>query len=230
MATSHRKWISAVVAPLVVAAMVTGLPAQATAGQEARPGHRHGLVRGDVARPRPPAPPKLRVVNGPLRPAAPATSLAAADRVALRPLVIALDSADFGLPTWKAVLDRIGTPYDVLLARTEQLTADRLLRPDGTGRYSAVLLTDNALLQPDGAGGYVSAFDAAEWQALWSYERTYRVRQVSLYTSWGTFPEDYCLRPGVEGGVDAGGLQAGLTAAGRGLFDRLTATTTVPIT
>jgi hypothetical protein len=229
MAASHRKWISAVVAPLVVAALVTGLPTAAAAGHEARPGHRHGLVRGDVARPRPPAPPKLRVVNGPLTSAS-VSPLAATDRVALRPLVVALDSADFGLPTWKTVLDRIGTPYDVLLARSEQLTPDRLVRPDGTGRYSAVLLTDNALLQPDGSGNYVSAFDTAEWQALWSYERTYRVRQVSLYTSWGTFPEDYCLRPGVEGGVGGSGLQASLTAAGRGLFDRLAPTTTVPIT
>ncbi|MEV6239639.1 hypothetical protein [Lentzea sp. NPDC051838] len=231
MAASPQKWISAVVAPLVVAALVTGLPAARAAGNEDRPGHRHGLVRGDVARPKPPAPPKLRVVNGPLKPqVAPVAPLAATDRVALRPLVIALDQADFGLATWKAVLDRIGTPYDVLLARTEQLTAARLQRPDGTGRHSAVLLTDNALLQPDGSGGYVSAFDAAEWQTLWNYERTYRVRQVSLYTSWGTFPEDYCLRPGLEGGVGGTGLQAGLTAAGRGQFDRLAAGATVPIT
>ncbi|MFJ8958919.1 hypothetical protein ACIRG5_05975 [Lentzea sp. NPDC102401] len=231
MATSRKKWISAVVAPLMVTALFTSPPAAEASGHENRPGHRHGLVRGDVARPEPPAPPKLRAVNGPLRTAsAPVSQLAVTDRVALRPLVIALDAADFGLSTWKTVLDRIGTPYDVLTARSEQLTAGRLLRPDGTGRYSAVLLTDNALLQPDGSGGYVSAFDVTEWQTLWDYERTFRVRQVSLYTSWGTFPEDYCLRPGIEGGVGGSGLQATLTAAGRGLFDRLTPNAIVPVT
>jgi hypothetical protein len=234
MATSRRKWLAPVLAALVTVALTTVSPPAGATGQGDRSAsgerHRHGFIRGEVARPQPPAPPRLRVVNGPVNPSANASPAAAADRVALRPLVIALDSADFGLSTWKAVLDRIGTPYDVLTAGTEQLTAGRLVRPDGSGRYSAVLLTDNALLQPDGSGGYVSAFDAAEWQALWAYERTYRVRQVSLYTSWGTFPEDYCLRPGVEGGVGATGLEATLTPTGRGLFDRLNPAAIVPIT
>ncbi len=232
MAKSRTRWIAAVLAPLVTAALVTGTSAagatEHTDRHELRQRDRHGLIRGDVSRPAPPEAPKLRVVNGSLRPSA--SALAVTDRVALRPLVIALDSADFGLSTWKAVLDRVGTPYDVLLAKTEQLTAGRLLRPDGAGRYSAVLLTDNALLQPDGSGGYVSAFDAAEWQTLWNYERTHRVRQVSLYTSWGTFPEDYCLRPGLEGGVGGSGLQAELTSAGAGVFDRLVPGAIVPVT
>ncbi|KOV80718.1 hypothetical protein ADL03_31825 [Nocardia sp. NRRL S-836] len=206
--------------------MLIGSPAAAATGH----GHRHGLIRGEVARPAPSAPPRLGVVNGPITPAGTAAPAAGTDRVALRTLVVALDGADFGLPTWKAVLDRIGTPYDVLLARTEPLTASRLVRPDGTGRYHAVLLTDNALLQADGSGGYTSAFDPAEWQALWDYERAYRVRQVSLYTSWGTFPEDYCLRPGVEGGVGDSGLRATLTSAGSRLFDRLVPSAVVPVT
>ncbi|WP_306750780.1 Agd3-related carbohydrate-binding protein [Saccharothrix yanglingensis] len=146
----------------------------------------------------------------------------------LRPLVIAVDSADFGLPTWKAVLDRVGTPYDVLSAETEQLTADRLVRPDGVGRYNAILLTDNALLHPDGSGGHVSGLDDAEWRALWAYERTHGVRQVSLYTSWGTFPEDYCLRPGTEGGITSP-VRLSLTAAGAEFFDRLKPTAHIPV-
>jgi len=232
MATSRTKLLASALAPLLVAGLVTGLPVAAATehgeGHASHVGHRHTFIRGDVARPNAPAPPKLRVVDGPLRPAA--APLAVTDRVALRPLVIALDTADFGLSTWKTVLDRIGTPYDVLTARTEQLTAGRLVRSDGTGRYNAVLLTDNALLQPDASGNYVSAFDEAEWQTLWNYERAHRVRQVSLYTSWGTFPEDYCLRPGIEGGVGASGLEATLTGAGRGLFDRLVPNAAVPIT
>ncbi|MEU4805817.1 hypothetical protein [Actinosynnema sp. NPDC023587] len=191
--------------------------------------HRHGLVLGEPARPKPARPTPTTELDGPL-PAAHAPALLPADKVALRPLVIGLDATDFGLPTWKAVLDRAGSPYDVLLARSEPLTAARLVNPDGTGRYNAILLTDNALLYPDGSSGnYLSAFDTTEWQTLWGYEAAFRVRQVSLFTSWGTFPEDYCLRPGVEGG-SAEKFTAKLTGAGGRVFDYLKSTATVPIT
>src|SRR5690349_20597100 len=41
------------------------------------------------------------------------------ERVALRQLIIATDADDFELPVWKAILDGIGTPYDVLFAKYE---------------------------------------------------------------------------------------------------------------
>ncbi|MGH3715188.1 MAG: hypothetical protein ACRDT4_17250 [Micromonosporaceae bacterium] len=152
-----------------------------------------------------------------------------AERVALRPLVVALDGDDFGLATWTSVLDRIGTPYDVLLARNEPLTADRLVRGDGTGRYNAILLSNNSLLYQDESGGFLSAFDATEWNTLWDYERNYDIRQVSLYTAYGTFPEDYCLRAGSEGGVGDSPISASLTSTGASLFDRLRTDIQVPI-
>ncbi|MEV0677730.1 hypothetical protein AB0I60_14520 [Actinosynnema sp. NPDC050436] len=192
--------------------------------------HRHGLVLGEVARPKPARPTPTVERDGPIpATAGRAPALVPADKVALRPLVIGLDAADFGLPTWKAVLDRTGSPYDVLLAKSEPLTPARLVNPDGTGRYSAILLTDNALLYPNGSGDYVSAFDTTEWRTLWGYEAAFRVRQVSLFTSWGTFPEDYCLRPGIEGGSDQK-FTATLTGAGSGVFDYLKPGATIPIT
>jgi len=211
-----------VLAALVVAAGVLAPTAEA-AGDDRR-SHRHGHILGAVTRPQPPPPTRLRPVDGPLPVLA--ASPAATDRVALRPLVVATDDTDIGLPTWKAVLDRIGSPYDVLRARTERLTADRLVLPDGTGRYSAILLTDNALLLPDGSGDYVSALDAAEWQALWAYESAYKVRQASLFTSWGTFPEDYCLRPGTE---NDHAFTADLTPVGARFFDYLRPNARVPV-
>nr|CEL14166.1 hypothetical protein [Kibdelosporangium sp. MJ126-NF4]CTQ88533.1 hypothetical protein [Kibdelosporangium sp. MJ126-NF4] len=188
---------------------------------------RHPLVRAEVARPKPSPPPRLHPLNGAVGKTKSPQALAAG-KVALRPLVIALDKDDFGLPTWKSVLDKVGTPYDVLLARSEPLTAAKLTRPDGTGRYNAILLTDNALLYPDGNGDYVSALDATEWQTLWTYESTYQVRQAALYMSWGTFPEDYCLRAGTEGGVEDP-VQATLTSAGAQFFDYLKAGAQIPI-
>ncbi len=207
---------------MLAAALAPGTAA-ATPGS-----HRHPFIKAAVARPQAPPPVRLTPVNGPLPAEAESTPFAPADQVALRPLVVALDGTDFGLPTWRAVLNRIGTPYDVLLAKDEPLTAQRLVRSDGVGRYNAVLLTDNALLYRNSSGGYVSAFDDTEWRTLWAYERSHRVRQVSLFTSWGTFPEDHCLRPGVEGEVNPP-VQAALTTAGAALFDHLEANALVPI-
>ena len=88
------------------------------------------------------------------------------------------------------------------------------MRPDGTGRYDAILLTNSSLLYADG-GGYVSGFDGTEWNTLWAYERDYSVRQAVLYGSYGTFPENYCLTGSSEGGVGDTALNTKLTTAGR---------------
>ncbi|MFD2356314.1 hypothetical protein ACFSTC_54180 [Nonomuraea ferruginea] len=155
-----------------------------------------------------------------------ALAAAATDKVELRALVIAVDGDDWGEDTWKATLDRVGAAYDVLHSRTEPL-AD-LIAADGTGRYNAILLTSNSLLYEDG-GSYLSGLDADEWNALWAYERDYGVRQVSLYTAYGTWPEDYCLRVGSEGGVGDTPISTALTPAGAGVFDYLRGGVNVPI-
>ncbi len=152
------------------------------------------------------------------------------DLVALRQLVIATGPDDFGVEAWKSVLDRVGSPYDVLFAGAEPLTAERLTTPDGTGRYNAVLLTSNALLRPGPDGAYTTAFDSPQWNALWDYERTYRVRQVALNTSPGTDPEDYCLIPRGEGAVGETPVRLTPTAAGRRVFDYLKPDAQVPLT
>lgn len=217
---------------LALAVTAVGTVPQATAATSHNP---HEFVRAEVAPPPPPPPPKLHPMDGPVQAglnrntqARPNADAALTTKVALRPLVIALDNNDFGLPTWKSVLDKVGTPYDVLLAKTQPLTAAQLVRPDGTGKYNAILLTDNGLLYQDASGNYVSGLSTAGWQALWSYEATFKVRQVSLYTSWGTFPEDYCLRPGTEGGV-GNAIQATLTSQGGQFFDYLRPDAQIPI-
>ncbi len=149
--------------------------------------------------------------------------------VALRQLIIASDNDDLGLATWKSVLDKIGTPYDVVLAKSDAIDEGHLVRPSGVGRYNAILLTDSALLLPDGGGNYVSALSADKWQALWEYERAFHVRQVALKTSPNPFPEDYCLRPGTDGPVPAGGVEATLNTFGAGIFDYLNPAVRIPI-
>ncbi|MEV8511731.1 hypothetical protein [Dactylosporangium sp. NPDC051484] len=162
---------------------------------------------------------------GPSTLAAPAAS----PKVGLRALVIGVDSADWGVDTWKSTLERVGAAYDVLLSKSQPLTAASLVRPDGAGRYNAILLTNSMLLYDSGGGTYVSGLDGNEWNALWAYERDYAVRQASLYTSYGTFPENYCLSASSESGVGDTALPASLTTAGAGVFDYLKPTVRVPI-
>jgi hypothetical protein len=158
-----------------------------------------------------------------------AAATPATAKFALRALVVAVDDSDFGVATWKATLDRVGAAYDVLYTQTTPLTSDMLVRADGTGRYNAILLTNNMLLYPDASGNYVSGLTGDEWNLLWAYERDYGIRQATLYNSYGTFPEDYCLRAGSEGGVGDTALTTTLTSTGANLLNYLKSSARIPI-
>jgi hypothetical protein len=180
-----------------------------------------------------PLQPSLRIASDPARStargsAAEVTAAAVTDKVGVRALVIATDASDWGIATWKATLDRVGAAYDVLLSATTPLTSSTLLRSDGAGRYNAILLTSSMLLYSSG-GSYLSGLDTTEWNTLWAYERDYGVRQAALSTSYGTWPEDYCLRGISEGGIGDTPLIASLTATGAGIFDYLKSTAQIPI-
>jgi hypothetical protein len=158
-----------------------------------------------------------------------ATASASTDRVTVRALVVAIDQDDYGVPTWKSTLDAVGARYDILYTRNAPLTADTLTLPDGTGLYNAILLTNNNMLYQDATGAYVSALTDDEWNLLWAYERDYQVRQATLYNSYGTWPEDYCLRGNGEGGVGDTPLPVSLTAAGAGFFTYLNSAAQIPV-
>jgi hypothetical protein len=233
--------VRALLAALCAGALVAALPAPAHAGirQPTRPAaapHVPGF--GAVARPaaaRPVPLPKrsgtVAVQKTATKSAAESAGLAAAgtDQVALRALVVATNADDFGTPTWKATLDRLGAAYDVLYAASTAVTASTLVRDDGTGRYNAILLTNSMLVYDSGGGNYISALDASEWNVLWAYERNFGVRQAALYTSYGTWPEDYCLRSAGETSVGDTPLNVSLTSAGAGVFDYLKASTVIPV-
>jgi hypothetical protein len=165
------------------------------------------------------------------RPAAPRALGAAVgsnDRVALRALIVATDTADFGVPTLKTTLDRLGMAYDVLYDATDPITTGTLVRSDGVGKYNAILLT-NSMQIYESNGSYLNGLDSSEWNILWAYERNFGVRQVALYTSYGTWPENYCLAGTSEGGVGDTPLNASLTTTGAGVFDYLKATAQIPV-
>lgn len=188
-----------------------------------------GIINGVPGLPDVPIPAPLEVKEGALPVTDGISSQAVGSQVQLKFLLIGVNSSDFGLDTWKAALGRVGAPYDVLLAQNTPLTADMLADANGVGKYNAVLLTNNSLLYQDPTAGFISAFDSSEWNTLWAYERTYKVRQVSLYTSYGTFPEDYCLRAGTEGGVGSTPINASLNTTGNRMMPELKSGVQIPI-
>lgn len=151
------------------------------------------------------------------------------DQVALRALIVATNTADFGVPTLTTTLDRVGAPYDIIYTATETLSASTLVRPDGVGKYNAILLT-NSMQMYEHNGNYLSGLTSTEWNTLWAYERNFSVRQAALYTSYGTWPEDYCLTSTGEGGVGETPLPVALTNDGAAIFDYLESTAQIPVT
>jgi hypothetical protein len=253
----RRPTTATAVFALCLAVLAAAIPALADQTPKTRQTHRHPLVLGAVApvrvtqpekplprmqgsiplrrdltvkpsRTAPPAQrsPADRPVGGlaPMALATPSTST-----VALRALIVGIDADDWGVATWRATLDRVGTAYDVLYSKTTALTATTLVRPDAAGRYNAILLTSSTQLYPDGGGGYVSGLDANEWNTLWAYERDYGVRQATLYTSYGTWPEDYCLSGSSEGGVGDTPLPAALTTTGADVLNYLAPGASIPL-
>ena len=162
--------------------------------------------------------------------AAPSAAAAAGpSAVTLRALVVAVDASDFGVATWQSTLDRVGAAYDIFYTRSMSLATDTLLRPDGTGRYNAILLTNSMQLYQDSTGAWVSGLSTDQWNLLWAYERDYSVRQATLYSSYGTYPEDYCTRGVSEGTVGATPLATTLTTSGSQVLNYLNAAARVPV-
>src|SRR3954447_20009910 len=230
---AHRRALRTLLATLAAGALVAALPAPANAQHRPHPGAAPQVAGyGRVAPPKVTRPAPLpRRAGSVAVTRTSAKTLAAAganDRVALRALVVATDGDDFGVPTLTATLDRLGAAYDVLYDAGTTITTDTLVRPDGTGRYNAILLTNSMQVYASG-GSYLSGLDSSEWNILWAYERNFGVRQAALYTSYGTWPEDYCLRSAGETSVGDTPLNVSLTTAGAGVFDYLRPAATIPV-
>src|SRR4029450_12952414 len=104
---------------------------------------------------------------------------ATAKSVDLKVLVVSTGTAaeDPGLDLMDDMLDQAGVPHDVLDARRQSLTADRLASSDH-GLYNGVIVTSTELYYWDpGTQTGQSAFTAEEWQTLHDYERDFHVRE-----------------------------------------------------
>lgn len=234
----RRRAARLVIAGLTALAVVLGTQTASNARPSSTPSQppsAPGL--GQVANPTQPRPGPLPARSGTVRiTGSGATTRAGGvgtaglnDQVVLRALILATNQEDFGVPTLTTTLDRVGAPYDVVYTATDTISANTLVRPDGVGKYNAILLTNSMLLYED-SGNYVSGLTSAEWNVLWAYERNFQVRQAALYTSYGTWPEDYCLTSNGEGGVGDTPLLASLTSTGAQVFDYLNSAAQIPVT
>lgn len=136
----------------------------------------------------------------------------------LKLLVISADGTEPVLGGMLAVLDQIGVPYKLHVASKESFSAQTLSDGAGAGRYQGIILTTGNLGYQTSSGDYASAFSAEQWQALWDYERNFRVRQATLYTYPAGLPDNYGLN--LHSGVDTTSkpIEATLTPAGKSVF------------
>jgi hypothetical protein len=115
------------------------------------------------------------------------------DMIRLRLLVIAADGNDTQLEAITTILDRLGAPYDIMIAAQERLTEQRLWS-GAHAHYQGVFLATNHLGRwNEQLHRWESAFDAEEWQTLWRFEARFGIRQVALYTHPGGSRDDYGL-------------------------------------
>lgn len=143
--------------------------------------------------------------------------------IQMKMLVVSADGTEPVFGAIKAVLNQIGVPYDVVIAKDGGFSAQTLSDGNGAGNYQGIVLTTGNLGYLAPSGNYESAFTPEQWQALWNYEAAYKVRQATLYTFPGGFPEGYGLTLHAGADTTATPIKASLTTAGKGVFSYLNA-------
>lgn len=148
----------------------------------------------------------------------------------MRVLVLSAQGTEPSFAAIKSVLDQIGVPYDTLIATQTALTAQTLSDGSGHGKYQAVFLATGNLVYQNSSGQFVSALSQAQWQTLWQYEASFRVRQVTMYTSPSDGVGTYGLTlvAGV-GTTTTSPINGTLTTAGKQVFSYMNPAAVVSI-
>ena len=218
--------VSALLTVLASCSVPLQTPAQSTPPLDPHVlGH---LNLGTPALPTPAVQQPLPSLKGTIAPRFSTLSVAPSNRVELRLLVVSASASDPSLSAVTTLLDTMGLPYETLLAEEDTLTEGRLVAANGDGRFQGVVLTEGGLGYLNG-DKWMSAFDNDEWNLLWEYERAFKVRQLTLYTFPGTYPEDYGLRLAGYQDTTAAPHPVALTSAGRDVFKSVQPTAQVPL-
>ncbi len=127
-----------------------------------------------------------------------------------RILLITANGTDAAFAAIQNTLQYLGTPFDVLNATTGASLTAAMLGSGTHGNYQAIFL-DLGDLSVNGT----SAFTDTEWTTLATYEASFGVRRVSLYTSPTA---DYGLSDNGSVNPSVTPINATCTAAGRSVF------------
>src|SRR5690242_8591940 len=101
-------------------------------------------------------------------------------------LVVSADGTETDYPGITAALDRMGVPYDKIVATQTPLTAAMLSDAPTHGRYYGIVLTTGNLTYFNNTTqSWQSAFSLAQWDMLHAYQTKFGVRSVTSFT----FPE-----------------------------------------
>ncbi|MEI7643549.1 MAG: hypothetical protein WCJ55_04480 [Chloroflexales bacterium] len=246
----HRVWktsltlLSLTAVLLIVCAGQAMTTSAAPAGQRGR-GHHRDINTGPVDLPRQPAKsphrPSEVISSKPVDPVM--VGAHAVDPIDMKVLVISADGKESNLPMITAALGQIGVPYTVYQVINPTtgvktpLTARMLWDGALHGYYQGVILTTDSLVYEVSPTNYPSAFTATEWQTLWTYESTFKIRQITLNTT-GFGPETFGLTWPVWSDTTlrrtwqqtaATPINGTLTTAGQTQFPYLKPTINIPI-
>ena len=100
-------------------------------------------------------------------------------------LVLSADGTENDLPAITRGLDYSFIPYVVVITtKLPPAGLASLLSVNDHGQFAGIILATNSLqYSADGGKTYRSALTAADWLALWNYEASFGVRQVTFYTN-----------------------------------------------
>jgi hypothetical protein len=147
-------------------------------------------------------------------------------RIELKLLLITATGLEPAYLAARSALDRIGVPYDVLIAVTTELGPDMLSNSVDGCYYRGVVVAVGGLGYFDTSTQlWTSAFTTDEWTTLADYERACSARELIWY-GW----------PGVEFGLALSSsfaptdmVTAHTTSAGAGVFPYVPASAAIPI-
>src|SRR5678815_4862962 len=147
-------------------------------------------------------------------------------RIDLKLLVITALGDEPAFLAARSALDRIGVPYDVLIAATSTLTPAMLSNDIDHCNYRGIVVAVGGLgLADPSTGSWGSAFTTAEWTTLADFERACSARELVWY-GW----------PGAEFGLAVSSsfgpgatVTALVTPAGVSVFPYIQASAAVPI-
>ncbi|KAF7877517.1 hypothetical protein EAF04_001194 [Stromatinia cepivora] len=173
---------------------------------------------------------KVAVLANTTAPTAPKAELVAVDTVdtvSSKVLIIARDTVS-AYSAWSGLNDR-GIPYETLIVPAAGVTLPALNSSETQGNYGLIVVVSEVSYSYTGVG-YQSAITADQWQALYNYQVSFRVRMVRLdsYPSaaFGTQALGACCNNGVEqlvhisdnSAFPKAGLKTGATMSTKGIY------------